>query len=97
MTFVNTPSIGQWYSDIQHRYFEVVAVNDGDIEIQFIDGDVGEIEAETWLQLQPTTADEPRDGRGPFEGSDMDNSETISDWQDNEFQQNGWQGFLDKW
>ena len=97
MTFVNAPSIGQWYYDIQHRYFEVVAVNNDDIEIQYLDGDVDEIEAEAWLQLSPIAAAEPRDTNGALDGLDIDDAESINDWKDNELQQNGWQGFLDKW
>lgn len=97
MTFINAPTIGQWYLDNQRRYFEVVAVNNDDIEIQFIDGDVDEVEAENWLQLMPMAVAEPATGAGNFEEGDMDTSESFSDWQDNELQQNGWQGFLDKW
>lgn len=94
MTLVNAPTIGQWYSDSQHRYFEVVAVNNDDIDIQYIDGAVDELEAETWIQLSPIAVAEPGSSNSVEE---IDNVDDINSWLDNKPLQDGWQGFLDKW
>lgn len=65
------PAIGQWYQDAQHRYFEVVASDEESIEIQFYDGNVEEIDMETWGLLSVRSAAEPNDGLSPFEELDF--------------------------
>lgn len=64
------PVIGQWYRDIDDRIFEVVAIDDDGIEIQFYDGDVEELEMDIWEQLEVTAIAEPNSGSGPFEESE---------------------------
>lgn len=61
------PEIGEWYKDLQHRQFEVVAIDDDTIEIQYLDGDVEEIDFETWELLCMTPSAAPHDGVGPFD------------------------------
>ncbi len=83
-----TPEIGQWYL---HRdkgeMFRVTAYDEPThtIEIQTFDGDVDEIEEETWgtLPLEPTA--EPEDWTGPLDGIDVDELRsdtemTAADW-----------------
>lgn len=69
------PEIGSWYRDIQHRLFEVVAVDSEDsIEIQYYDGDVAEFDRESWDLLCVSVVSEPGDGLGPYEDeSEEDN------------------------
>jgi hypothetical protein len=64
------PVVGQWYRDIDNRVFEVVALDDDSIEIQFFDGDVEELEMEIWQELAVIAIAEPNDGSGPFDESD---------------------------
>lgn len=69
------PIIGQWYQDVAvNRLFEVVAVDEyaATIEIQYEEGDVDEIDLETWGQLVVLPAEQPEDWRSSFELSEED-------------------------
>ena len=62
------PEVGLWYRDIQSRIFEVVAVPDEDtIEVQYYDGDISELDQESWEMLCVTQISEPGDGLGLYE------------------------------
>ncbi|MFA5630771.1 MAG: DUF6763 family protein [Porticoccaceae bacterium] len=69
------PTIGEWYQDaVEDVLFEVVAVDDhsGTIEIQYEDGEVGEFDFETWVQMVLLPAQAPEDWRVSYELSDDD-------------------------
>ena len=66
------PEIGQWYRDIQNRFFEVVAFDDDAIEVQFYDGDVEELDLETWELLSVIMTEAPGDGAGPYDEPDTE-------------------------
>ena len=85
------PSIGLWYQDGQHRYFEVVASDDDSIEIQFHDGNVEEVDMETWEQLSVISAAAPNGELNPFEELDFDDHELT----DEGFQSLDWQSAAD--
>ena len=60
------PVISKWYQDVsEDEIFEVVAVDDdsGTIAIQYIDGDISEIDFETWQQMNLLPAEPPDDLR----------------------------------
>ncbi|ROS00306.1 hypothetical protein EDC56_2952 [Sinobacterium caligoides] len=61
--------IGQWYKAEEGAIFEVVALDDisSSIEIQYIDGEIGEYDIDSWLQdnLQQIAA--PEDWTAPYE------------------------------
>ena len=85
------PAIGLWYQDAQHRYFEVVASDDDSIEIQFHDGNVEEVDMDTWEQLLVMSAAAPNDGLNPFEELDFNDHELIEE----SFQSMEWQSAAD--
>ena len=65
-----SPTIGDWYQDIvENQYFEVVAVDtrSGYIEIQYIDGEVSEIDHDSWRELNLVTAQPPEDADAAYE------------------------------
>lgn len=69
------PLIGQWYQDAAlNRLFEVVAEDDytGTIEIQYEDGEVDELDIESWNQMVIVAAAQPEDWRSSFELSEED-------------------------
>ena len=71
----NEPEIGHWYeSEEWHNQFEVVAYdNDAElIEIQFFDGEIEEIDLETWGMMHIHAIEEPEDWRGALEISKED-------------------------
>ena len=86
------PIIGQWYQDMQQRMFEVVAADEDSIEIQYYDGDVEELDRETWHQLNVVPISEPGDASGPYDDLELDDYGS-----DVEEQRGGdWQELLDK-
>jgi len=55
------PNIGQCYRDQQGRSFEVVAMDELDVEIQYHDGEVDEFDIDTWYLLNVNPADVTKD------------------------------------
>jgi hypothetical protein len=77
------PEIGVWYIDLQlKQQFEVVAFDDSErtIEIQYVDGEVSEIDLEAWRQLPVELAAAPEDWSASYELEREDNpfDETAS-------------------
>jgi hypothetical protein len=69
------PEVATWYADaVSGMVFEVVAIDEesSTIEIQFIDGEVGEFDRPTWKSLMLSSIDPPEDWRSPFEVSPED-------------------------
>ena len=68
------PRVGDWYANEAGRTFEVVAVDqdEGSVEIQYFDGDVEELDFDTWFDLELKTAAEPNDWTGPFDDLERD-------------------------
>ena len=69
------PEVGQWYL---HRdkgeMFQVTGYDSGahTVEIQNFDGDVDEIDAESWGALRLEPASEPEDWTGPMDDVEVD-------------------------
>ena len=64
-----SPALNAWYQDAQEDVlFEIVAIDEqeGSIEVQFYDGDVGEIDFETWQQMILLPAQPPEDWRSSY-------------------------------
>jgi len=69
--------IGQWYHDIvDNLYFEVVAMDTltDTIEIQYLDGEVSEIDQDSWSDMALNIASQPEDASAAFEMSMPDNN-----------------------
>ncbi|WP_024460335.1 DUF6763 family protein [Marinimicrobium sp. LS-A18] len=70
-----SPSIGAWYFDREdQQVFEVVALDEqqGTIEVQYLDGAIGEFDLETWPQLPLVPAAAPEDSEAAYELSQED-------------------------
>lgn len=64
------PVIGSWYQDLErNERFEVVATDpkEENIEIQYFSGEIEELEASTWYDMQLQSIAPPKDWSGPFE------------------------------
>lgn len=75
--------VGRWFQGTDRQVFEVVAVDeDADtIEIQYVGGDIGEIEIDVWRQLTLISVPPPDDWIGTYSELDYDSmqaSETGS-------------------
>lgn len=71
------PQINNWYEDVNEDVlFEVVAVDEqgGYIEIQYLTGEIGEFDFETWGQLILLSAKPPKDWREAFEIPEEDSA-----------------------
>lgn len=68
------PEVGGWYQTDQGERFEVVASDESDatIEIQYFNGDVEELDLETWNELTAKAIRAPEDWSGPFDDLERD-------------------------
>ena len=74
---IRAPVIGSWYQDAnEDQIFEVVAVDEdaGTVEIQYMDGEVSELDFDTWKQMLLLNARQPEDWRASYELSNEDSS-----------------------
>jgi hypothetical protein len=86
------PEVSAWYQDVvSGSLFEVVAIDEASstIEIQLIDGEVGEYDSSSWKQLYLTPAEPPEDWRSPFELNSEDKA-----YGDQTFVPENWSGAL---
>ena len=97
MTTVTDPVIDQWYKDVENSLaFKVVAIEESDdsIEVQYLNGDIGEYDNDTWYNSTFDFIEAPEDWSAPFGEisaddlgySDRGGSETndmpLKDYQD---------------
>lgn len=69
------PIVGNWYRDLERDdRFEVVAVDEdeGIVEIQFFEGDVEEMDVDTWYEMDLEVIEAPEDWTGPMDGVTRD-------------------------
>ena len=90
MTNELDPLVNQWY---MHRdkgeMFRIVATDtaSGNVQIQYFDGDVEEIERDAWCDLEIDAAAAPEDWTGPYDDIDpadlgsTDTSMRPQDWR----------------
>lgn len=73
------PIVGSWYHETsQHLVFEVVAIDEdaGTIELQHLDGEIDEFDAETWEELYLSEIEAPEDWRNGYELSREDSADS---------------------
>jgi hypothetical protein len=86
------PVAGNWYRDLdEEESFLVLSVDEDAemIEIQHVDGDVEEIDLDTWAELDLDPTDEPEgwsgsDGDDDDEDWEEDEEEDEDDWDDDD-------------
>lgn len=69
------PIVGNWYQHLDKgQQFQVVALDEdnGLVEIQHFDGDLEEIELETWYSLDVEPSEEPENWAGPLDIAETD-------------------------
>jgi hypothetical protein len=68
------PIVGNWYRGQDGQLFEIVAIDEteGVAEIQYFDGEVDELDLETWDDLELEAMAEPEDWSGPFDDLERD-------------------------
>ena len=72
------PAVGQWYENIdENESFRVLSVDEDTelVELEYLDGDIEEIDLETWHELDLNKIDEPEGWTGSAEDDDDDEEE----------------------
>jgi uncharacterized protein DUF6763 len=78
------PVAGQWYENLEEEEsFRVLSVDEDSelIEIEYLDGDIEEIDLETWHEMDLDRIEEPE---GWSESDDEDEAEDDEDWEEEE-------------
>jgi Family of unknown function (DUF6763) len=89
------PVQGQWYEDLEeNEIFKVLSVDPDEeiIEIQYENGDIEEIDLDTWHELDLERAEEP-EGWASDEAEEEDDDEDLEDdedWDEDEDDDDDW-------
>jgi hypothetical protein len=78
------PVPGQWYENLEEEEsFRVLSVDEDSetLEIEYLDGDIEEIDLETWHEMDLERIEEPE---GWSESDDDDEPEDDEDWEEDE-------------
>ncbi|MGH8258435.1 MAG: DUF6763 family protein [Steroidobacteraceae bacterium] len=82
------PVPGQWYENLEEEEsFRVLSVNEDSelVEIEYLDGDIEEIDLETWHEMDLERIEEPEGWTGSAEDDeDEEDDEEDEDWDDDE-------------
>jgi hypothetical protein len=79
------PAVGQWYENIdENESFRVLSVDEDTelVELEYLDGDIEEIDLETWHELDLDKIDEPEGWAGSAEDEDDEEEEEEKDEKD---------------
>ena len=78
------PVAGQWYENLEEEEsFRVLSVDEDSelVEIEYLDGDIEELDIEAWHEMDLDRIEEPE---GWSESDDEDDAEEDEDWDDDE-------------
>ena len=82
------PTPGQWYENLEEEEsFRVLSVDEDSelIEIEYLDGDIEEIDVEAWHEMDLELTEEPEGWSDSDEEEDEeDEDEDDEDWDDDE-------------
>jgi len=76
------PAAGQWYENLEeNESFRVLSVDEDaeTVEIEYLDGDIEEIDLDTWAELDLDKIDEPEGWAGSDEDDDDEDEEEDED------------------
>ena len=76
------PAAGQWYENLEeNESFRVLSVDEDaeTVEIEYLDGDIEEIDLDTWAELDLDKIDEPEGWAGGDEDDDDEDDEEEED------------------
>jgi hypothetical protein len=75
MPIEDRPIVNRWYRHLDKGYqFQVVMVDqeEGTVEIQHFDGDVAELDLDTWNELEIELIEPPEDWTGSMDDIELD-------------------------
>ena len=83
------PMVGQWYENIdENDSFRVLSVNEDAelIEIEYLDGDIEEIDVDTWAEFDLDKIEQPEG----WSGADITKPEDDDDDEEDEDEDDDW-------
>jgi hypothetical protein len=85
------PTAGQWYENLEeNESFRVLSVDEDaeTVEIEYLDGDIEELDLDTWAELDLDKINEPEGWAGSDEDDEDDEEEEDDDldetWDDDD-------------
>jgi hypothetical protein len=78
------PVVGQWYENLEEEEsFHVLSVNEDSelVEIEYLDGDIEEIDIEAWHEMDLELTQEPE---GWAESDEEEEDDEDEDWDEDE-------------
>lgn len=81
------PTPGQWYEDLEREEtFKVLALDPDDaiVRVQWLNGEIEELDLETWNELDLDLAEEPEGWADDDDEDDEDDDEDDEDWDEDE-------------
>ncbi len=92
------PVPGQWYENLEdEESFRVLTVDEDSelVEIEYLDGEIEEIDLETWHEMDLDRIDEPEgwaesEEDEDEEEEDEEDEEDDDDWDDDEDDEDDW-------
>ena len=75
MTTITDPVIGSWYKDVENDLtFKVVAIDESDesIDVQYLNGDIGEYDTDSWYNSTFDYVEAPEDWSAPYDELEKD-------------------------
>ena len=81
------PVAGQWYENIdESESFRVLSVDEDSelIEIEYLDGDIEELDLDTWREFDLDKIDQPEGWSAPEEEEDEEEKKNDKDEEDEE-------------
>ena len=81
------PKVGRWYRRVDdEQLFKVVSIDedDGVVEIKTVDGEVEELDAAEWVELDLEAAEAPEDYVDPDDAGDEDEEDPADDEPDDD-------------
>jgi hypothetical protein len=83
----HNPVPGQWYENLEEaETFRVLSVDEDAelVEIQYADGDIEEIDYDTWTEMDLELSEAPEGWSDEEEDEDLDEDEEEDDWEDDD-------------
>jgi hypothetical protein len=75
------PAVGQWYENVEeNEQFRVIAVDEDAllVEIEYLDGDIEELDMDTWAEFDLEKIEQPEG----WSGADLDADDDEDDDED---------------
>ncbi len=87
------PVKGQWYENVEEEEtFRVLSVDEDAelVEIEYLDGDIEELDLDTWHEMDLERIEEPEGWAGGDDDDDEDEDEDDEDLDDDDDEDDDW-------